>query len=103
MEIKRYEGTGRMSRAVVHNNTVYLRGNSKFIKTPATAPSIATWAMVLVRVLSIAFPLLNTCSLIFISPFRNYSFGCMCRKKENFLYPVSADTGKPPETKLRGH
>ena len=26
MEIKRYENTGRMSRAVVHNNTVYLCG-----------------------------------------------------------------------------
>ncbi|MEG2787527.1 MAG: RidA family protein [Romboutsia sp.] len=28
MEIKRYEGTGRMSRAVVHNNTVYLCGQT---------------------------------------------------------------------------
>ncbi|MCC5912710.1 MAG: RidA family protein [Clostridiaceae bacterium] len=28
MEIKRYEGTGRMSRAVVHNGTVYLCGQT---------------------------------------------------------------------------
>lgn len=28
MEIKRYEGTGRMSRAVVHNNTIYLCGQT---------------------------------------------------------------------------
>ncbi len=28
MEIKRYEGTGRMSRVVVHNNTVYLCGQT---------------------------------------------------------------------------
>jgi len=28
MEIKRYEGTGRMSRAVVHNQTVYLCGQT---------------------------------------------------------------------------
>lgn len=28
MEIKRYEGTGRMSRAVVHNETVYLCGQT---------------------------------------------------------------------------
>jgi enamine deaminase RidA (YjgF/YER057c/UK114 family) len=28
MEIKRYEGTGRMSRAVIHNNTVYLCGQT---------------------------------------------------------------------------
>ncbi|MDK2563360.1 RidA family protein [Romboutsia sedimentorum] len=28
MEIKRFEGTGRMSRAVVHNNTVYLCGQT---------------------------------------------------------------------------
>ena len=28
MEIKRYENTGRMSRAVVHNNTVYLCGQT---------------------------------------------------------------------------
>ncbi|MEF9992244.1 MAG: RidA family protein [Romboutsia sp.] len=28
MEIQRYEGTGRMSRAVVHNNTVYLCGQT---------------------------------------------------------------------------
>lgn len=28
MEIKRYEGNGRMSRAVVHNNTVYLCGQT---------------------------------------------------------------------------
>jgi len=28
MEIKRYEGTGRMSRTVVHNNTVYLCGQT---------------------------------------------------------------------------
>jgi enamine deaminase RidA (YjgF/YER057c/UK114 family) len=28
MEIKRYEGTGRMSRAVVYNNTVYLCGQT---------------------------------------------------------------------------
>ncbi|MGL4913951.1 MAG: RidA family protein, partial [Romboutsia sp.] len=26
MEIQRFEGTGRMSRAVVHNNTLYLCG-----------------------------------------------------------------------------
>ena len=26
MEIQRFEGTGRMSRAVVHNNTIYLCG-----------------------------------------------------------------------------
>ncbi len=28
MNIKRYEGTGRMSRAVVHNETVYLCGQT---------------------------------------------------------------------------
>jgi len=28
MEIQRFEGTGRMSRAVVHNNTVYLCGQT---------------------------------------------------------------------------
>ena len=28
MEIKRYEGTGRMSKAVVHNGTVYLCGQT---------------------------------------------------------------------------
>jgi enamine deaminase RidA (YjgF/YER057c/UK114 family) len=28
MEIKRFEGTGRMSRAVVHNKTVYLCGQT---------------------------------------------------------------------------
>jgi len=28
MEIKRFEGTGRMSRAVVHNGTVYLCGQT---------------------------------------------------------------------------
>lgn len=28
MEIKRHEGTGRMSRAVVHNNTIYLCGQT---------------------------------------------------------------------------
>ncbi len=28
MDIQRYEGTGRMSRAVVHNNTVYLCGQT---------------------------------------------------------------------------
>jgi len=28
MSIQRYEGTGRMSRAVVHNNTVYLCGQT---------------------------------------------------------------------------
>lgn len=28
MEINRYEGTGRMSRAVVHNGTVYLCGQT---------------------------------------------------------------------------
>lgn len=28
MEIKRYEGNGRMSRAVVYNNTVYLCGQT---------------------------------------------------------------------------
>lgn len=28
MEIKRYEGNGRMSRAVVHNNTIYLCGQT---------------------------------------------------------------------------
>lgn len=28
MKIKRYEGTGRMSRAVVHNGTVYLCGQT---------------------------------------------------------------------------
>ncbi|GAA0182589.1 RidA family protein [Clostridium sediminicola] len=28
MEIKRYEGTGRMSRAVVHNGTIYLCGQT---------------------------------------------------------------------------
>lgn len=28
MSIKRYEGTGRMSRAVVHQNTVYLCGQT---------------------------------------------------------------------------
>lgn len=28
MEIKRFEGTGRMSRVVVHNNTVYLCGQT---------------------------------------------------------------------------
>jgi enamine deaminase RidA (YjgF/YER057c/UK114 family) len=28
MEIKRFESTGRMSRAVVHNNTVYLCGQT---------------------------------------------------------------------------
>ncbi|SHI83483.1 Enamine deaminase RidA, house cleaning of reactive enamine intermediates, YjgF/YER057c/UK114 family [Dethiosulfatibacter aminovorans DSM 17477] len=28
MEIKRYEGTGRMSRAVVHGNTIYLCGQT---------------------------------------------------------------------------
>ncbi len=28
MEIKRFEGTGRMSRAVVHNHTVYLCGQT---------------------------------------------------------------------------
>lgn len=28
MEIQRHEGTGRMSRAVVHNNTVYLCGQT---------------------------------------------------------------------------
>ncbi len=28
MTIKRYEGTGRMSRAVVHNDTVYLCGQT---------------------------------------------------------------------------
>ncbi|MTI67904.1 MAG: RidA family protein [Firmicutes bacterium] len=28
MEIKRYEGTGRMSRAIVHNNTIYLCGQT---------------------------------------------------------------------------
>ena len=28
MEIKRYEGTGRMSRAVVYNNTIYLCGQT---------------------------------------------------------------------------
>ncbi|WP_202709965.1 RidA family protein [Sporosalibacterium faouarense] len=28
MEIKRYEGTGRMSRAVIHNDTVYLCGQT---------------------------------------------------------------------------
>lgn len=28
MEIKRYENNGRMSRAVVHNNTVYLCGQT---------------------------------------------------------------------------
>lgn len=28
MEIKRFEGTGRMSRAVVHNNTIYLCGQT---------------------------------------------------------------------------
>ncbi|MCH4889086.1 RidA family protein [Acidaminobacter sp. JC074] len=28
MEIKRFEGTGRMSRAVVHNQTVYLCGQT---------------------------------------------------------------------------
>lgn len=28
MAIKRFEGTGRMSRAVVHNNTVYLCGQT---------------------------------------------------------------------------
>ncbi|MCY6369938.1 RidA family protein [Clostridium ganghwense] len=28
MEIKRYEGTGRMSRVVVHNGTIYLCGQT---------------------------------------------------------------------------
>ncbi|MCT4563186.1 MAG: RidA family protein [Maledivibacter sp.] len=28
MEIKRFEGTGRMSRAVVHNGTIYLCGQT---------------------------------------------------------------------------
>ena len=28
MEIKRYEGTGRMSRAVVHGSTIYLCGQT---------------------------------------------------------------------------
>ena len=28
MDIKRYEGTGRMSRAVVHNSTIYLCGQT---------------------------------------------------------------------------
>ena len=28
MEIKRYEGTGRMSRAVVHGDTIYLCGQT---------------------------------------------------------------------------
>lgn len=28
MEIKRFEGNGRMSRAVIHNNTVYLCGQT---------------------------------------------------------------------------
>ena len=28
MEIKRFEGTGRMSRAVVYNNTIYLCGQT---------------------------------------------------------------------------
>ena len=28
MEIKRHEGTGRMSRAVVHDNTIYLCGQT---------------------------------------------------------------------------
>ncbi len=28
MEINRYEGTGRMSRAVVHNGTIYLCGQT---------------------------------------------------------------------------
>jgi enamine deaminase RidA (YjgF/YER057c/UK114 family) len=28
MEIKRFEGTGRMSRAVVHNQTIYLCGQT---------------------------------------------------------------------------
>ncbi|PID28339.1 MAG: hypothetical protein CSB55_05055 [Candidatus Cloacimonadota bacterium] len=28
MEIKRFEGTGRMSRAVEHNNTIYLCGQT---------------------------------------------------------------------------
>lgn len=28
MEIKRYEGTGRMSRVVVHNKTIYLCGQT---------------------------------------------------------------------------
>ncbi|WDV45347.1 RidA family protein [Clostridiaceae bacterium M8S5] len=42
MEIKRYEGTGRMSRAVIHNNTIYLCGQTcgdadKDIKAQTTA------------------------------------------------------------------
>ncbi len=32
MEIKRFEGTGRMSRAVVHNNTIYLCGQTHGVK-----------------------------------------------------------------------
>src|SRR5699024_7020825 len=44
-------------------------GNSRFISPPATAPSIAIWVIVLVRLLYIAFPLLNTCSLIIVLSF----------------------------------
>ena len=31
MEIKRYEGTGRMSRAVVHGSTIYLCGQTRCV------------------------------------------------------------------------
>lgn len=33
MDIKRYEGNGRMSRAVVHNNTIYLCGQTSGAQT----------------------------------------------------------------------
>jgi len=34
MEIKRYEGTGRMSRVVEHNNTLYLCGQTAKLAGP---------------------------------------------------------------------
>ena len=50
-------------------------GNSRFIKIPAIAPSMAICVTVLVLLLAIAFPFLNTCSLILFLSFEIILYG----------------------------
>ncbi len=50
MEIKRYEGTGRMSRAVVHNNTIYLCGQTCYTPEEGTKSVADQTAVVLEKI-----------------------------------------------------
>ena len=46
MEIKRYEGTGRMSRAVVYGDTIYLCGQTSAEQTDMAGQTKATLAKI---------------------------------------------------------